>query len=91
MVGQVQPTKYSPYTAPMVLHQSMKEAIKSLPDLEEIILFFDGDEAGRAALMKYRESLPQIKPGIKISHVETPDGEDPNSLTISHSPRYWII
>jgi DNA primase len=63
-----------------------EEAIKSLPDLEEIILFFDGDEAGRAALMKYKESLPQIKPGIKISHVETPDGEDPNSLTISHSP-----
>ena len=63
-----------------------EEAIKSLPDLDEIILFFDGDEAGRAALMKYKESLPQIKPGIKISHVETPDGEDPNSLTISHSP-----
>ncbi|MFZ1705289.1 MAG: CHC2 zinc finger domain-containing protein, partial [Saprospiraceae bacterium] len=63
-----------------------EEAIKSLHDLEEIILFFDGDEAGRAAVMKYKESLPQIKPGIKISHVETPDDEDPNSLTISHSP-----
>ena len=55
-----------------------EEAIKSLPDLEEIILFFDGDEAGRAALVKYKESLPQIKPGIKISHVETPDDEEGN-------------
>ncbi|MBK9568394.1 MAG: hypothetical protein IPO37_25520 [Saprospiraceae bacterium] len=60
-------------------------AIKSLPDLDEIILISMGTKPG-AALMKYRESLPQIKPGIKISHVETPDGEDPNSLTISHSP-----
>ncbi len=63
-----------------------EEAIKSLPDLEEIILFFDGDEAGRAAVTKYKESLLQIKPDIKISHVDTPEGEDPNSLTISHSP-----
>jgi DNA primase len=61
-------------------------AIRSLRDLEEIILFFDGDEAGRAAVKKYQESLAQIKTGIKISHVETPQGEDPNSLVQSHSP-----
>ncbi len=63
-----------------------EEAIKSLPELEEIILFFDGDEAGITAVTKYKESLLKIKPDIKISHVDTPDGEDPNSLTISHSP-----
>ena len=66
--------------------QEHEAAIRSLSDLEEIILFFDGDEAGRAAVKKYHESLAQIKAGIKISHVETPQGEDPNSLIQSHSP-----
>jgi DNA primase len=62
------------------------EAIKSLQELHEIILFFDGDDAGRAAINKYKELLPQLKPGIKISVVDTPQGEDPNSLIQSHEP-----
>jgi DNA primase len=60
------------------------EAIKSLQELTEIILFFDGDEAGRAAVIKYKESLKILKPGVKISVVNTPEGEDPNSLIQSH-------
>jgi DNA primase len=60
------------------------EAIKSLQELTEIILFFDGDEAGRAAVVKYKESLKQIRPDAKISVVNTPEGEDPNSLIQSH-------
>jgi DNA primase len=66
--------------------QEHEEAIKSLQELTEIILFFDGDEAGRAAVAKYKESLKLLKPNIKISVVNTPEGEDPNSLIQGHEP-----
>ena len=59
-------------------------AIKGLNDLKEIILFFDGDEAGKAAVEKYTKQLQEIKSGIRITHVSTPEGEDPNSLIQSH-------
>jgi len=36
------------------------EAIKSLPGLKEIILFFDGDQAGRAAIEKHTKILSSI-------------------------------
>lgn len=60
------------------------QAIKELENLKEIILFFDGDEAGEKAAQTHFETLHQLKPEITISKVETPEGEDPNSLTISH-------
>ena len=58
--------------------------LKSLPNLQEIIFFFDGDEAGKQATTKYTEQLKTLLPNIKISNVNTPDDEDINSLTISH-------
>jgi DNA primase len=58
-----------------------KRAIERLAFLEEIILFFDGDEAGRKASEKYHKELKDI---CKISKVNTPDGEDINSLIIGH-------
>jgi len=61
-----------------------KAAIRGLTKLEEVILFFDGDAAGKEALKKHSESLNQLKPGIRISYVETPEGEDVNSLVIAH-------
>lgn len=61
-----------------------KAAIQGLTSLEEVILFFDGDQAGKEALKKHSESLIQLKPGIRISYVETPEGEDVNSLVIAH-------
>ena len=61
-------------------------AIKGLNDLEEVILFFDGDEAGQAAKEKYHKQLKEVRQDIKISYVNTPDGEDANSLVISHEP-----
>jgi DNA primase len=61
-----------------------EQAIRELKDLQEIILFFDGDEAGRKAVEKYTEQLKSLKPGITISSVNTPEGEDPNSLVQSH-------
>jgi DNA primase len=61
-----------------------KSAIRGLASLEEVILFFDGDQAGKEALKKHSELLHQLKPGIRISYVETPEGEDVNSLVIAH-------
>jgi DNA primase len=61
-----------------------KAAIQSVSKLEEVILFFDGDAAGKEALKKHSELLHQLKPGIRISYVETPDGEDVNSLAVAH-------
>jgi len=58
-----------------------KKSIGKLAFLEEIVLFFDGDEAGRKASEKYNEELKDI---CRISKVNTPDGEDINSLIIGH-------
>ncbi|MBS9463278.1 toprim domain-containing protein [Flagellimonas sp. 389] len=62
------------------------EAIQSCAALEEIIFFLDGDEAGNTAVAKYTRKLSKLLPNLTISKVETPQGEDPNSLTISHEP-----
>ena len=64
--------------------QEHEQAIRELTNLEEVILFFDGDEAGRKAVEKYSQQLKSIKPSITISGVNTPEGEDPNSLLQSH-------
>jgi DNA primase len=61
-----------------------EQAIKELKQLEEIIIFFDGDEAGREGSKRIAEKLHQMKPEIKISFVQTPEGEDVNSLAQSH-------
>jgi DNA primase len=64
--------------------QEHEQAIKDLKQLEEIIFFFDGDEAGREAVNKYTTLLKQIRPDVKLSNVNTPEGEDINSLVQSH-------
>jgi len=61
-----------------------EQAIKELNQLEEVILFFDGDQAGREATKKVAGKLHQLKSEIKISVVNTPEGEDVNSLSTSH-------
>jgi DNA primase len=62
------------------------QAIKELKQLEEIIIFFDGDEAGREGTKRVSEKLHQIRPEIKLSYISTPEGEDVNSLSVSHEP-----
>ena len=59
-------------------------AIKQLPELTEIILFLDGDEAGRKATEKHFETLHNLFPETSISYVETPEGEDINSLYVKY-------
>jgi DNA primase len=59
-------------------------AIKSLAQLTEVIFFMDGDEAGRKAVEPYAALLKVMKPEVIISQVNTPEGEDVNSLVQSH-------
>jgi DNA primase len=68
------------------LTPEISENIKSLPELEEIILFFDGDKAGNEAIIKVSGKLRELKPELNITKVETPQDEDVNSLLDSHEP-----
>ena len=61
------------------------EAVTGLKDLEEVILFFDGDEAGRAAVKRIKEKLKKLRQDVNVSYVDTPEGEDVNSLLQSHN------
>jgi DNA primase len=57
------------------------EAISQLPNLQEIIFFFDGDQAGKEGVIKNTEKLQHLK--CKITSVPTPDGEDINSMFVT--------
>lgn len=60
------------------------EALSQLKQLQEIVLFLDGDQAGQKAVEKYSKQLNELLPKVTISQVQTPEGEDPNSLVQSH-------
>jgi len=60
------------------------EAIRQLNQLHEIILFLDGDQAGKKATEKHFETLHGLFPEISVSYVETPEGEDINSLHVKY-------
>ena len=47
------------------------QAIRELPNLEELVFFFDGDKVGDEAINKYQEELFKELPGVKISKVES--------------------
>ena len=64
-----------------------KLAIKSLPDLIEVVLFFDGDKSGQEATAKVYEKLQAINPDLLVTMVNTPEGEDINSLILGHDPK----
>lgn len=73
------------------LTEEHKQAIKELENLQEIIFFFDGDKAGNEAIEKYQKELSELmlprKAGqarIKLSSIETPEGEDINSLSLAY-------
>jgi DNA primase len=67
-------------------NQEHEALLKSLSNLQEIIFFLDGDEAGKQAVAKHSEAIKQLLPNVTLSAVEVPDDEDINSLTISHEP-----
>jgi DNA primase len=60
-------------------------AIKKLRELEEIIFFLNGDEAGNKAVAKYAPMLKAEYPNLKITNVAVPQNEDVNSLLQGHS------
>lgn len=62
------------------------EVIKGLKELEEVIFFMDGDEAGEKAIATYAALVRVLNPEVKVSKVQTPEGEDVNSLVQSHEP-----
>ena len=66
------------------------QAISQLTNLEEIIFFFDGDQSrGRRSQAPIAATLHELLPGITISQVDTPRGEDVNSLLQGHTPEIF--
>jgi DNA primase/DNA-binding MarR family transcriptional regulator/energy-coupling factor transporter ATP-binding protein EcfA2 len=63
------------------------EAIQSLEELEEAVLFFDGDEAGEAAAEEVASKIKRLRPEVTLSRVETPAGEDLNSIHAEEGPQ----
>lgn len=57
-------------------------ALQNLKHLKEIILFFDGDQAGKEANEKHSKYLKDLFSSVKISIVATPENEDINSLSV---------
>ncbi len=62
------------------------KAILYLQQLQEIILWFDGDHAGREAIKKYTKELHELVPSVTISTIEMIENEDINSLLDTHEP-----
>ncbi len=63
-----------------------KAAIKELANLQEIIIFFDGDKTGITAAEKLAKEIKGLLSGVEVTIkiVNTPEGEDVNSLSIGH-------
>jgi DNA primase catalytic core len=61
-----------------------RQAIKELPNLNEVTFFFDGDKAGNEAVSKYGEELSRLLSGVEVSKVNTPEDEDINSLYVNY-------
>ncbi|MCE2497245.1 MAG: toprim domain-containing protein [Flavobacteriales bacterium] len=72
------------------LTQEHQKAIQDLQELEEIVFFLNGDQAGIKAVEKYAPALKGEYPEVKITHVQVPEGEDVNSLLQGHSPDLLI-
>jgi DNA primase len=60
-----------------------RTAISGLKNLNEIILALDGDAAGRKATIDVARELKALRPGIKITTTQIPEGEDLNGLIVS--------
>ena len=69
--------------------QEHSESIKELEQLEEIIFWFDADNAGRAGVLKYTKELQ--RKGFVVSNVELPEGEDINSMACNHENKTDLL
>jgi DNA primase len=66
------------------------EAVRQLKQLKEVILFFDGDQAGLRAIEKYSKELKVLNSSLTVSKVNTPENEDINSLLQGHEKEVLI-
>jgi DNA primase len=66
------------------LTEEHQQAIINLPQLEEIILMLNADDAGITATSKHAHTLQALCTGVHITQVHIPTGEDVNSLLQSH-------
>jgi DNA primase len=66
-----------------------KDAIVGLKELKEVVLFFDGDDAGKEAIEAITGKLKQIHEKVSITVADTPEGEDVNSLLQGHDPEIF--
>jgi len=64
-------------------------AIQQIESLEELILFFDGDQSGKEANLKHAKYLKSMFSETTIRIVQTPDGTDINELAQSHKPELF--
>ncbi|MEJ7829197.1 MAG: toprim domain-containing protein, partial [Segetibacter sp.] len=67
------------------------KAIGVLPQLEEIILMLNADEAGEAATVKHYSTLKSLLPHVRITCVQLPAGEDVNSVLQNHDDATVLI
>ncbi len=67
------------------LTEEHAKAIAELKELEEIIFYLNGDQAGNKAVEKYAPMLKADYPSVLITNVAVPQNEDVNSLIQGHS------
>jgi DNA primase len=60
------------------------EAIAELDELQEVVIFFDGDKPGKEGSEKLAKAVLAIKPKVKVKIVDTPEDQDVNSLIEGH-------
>lgn len=70
--------------------QQHTEAVSQLKALKEVILFFDGDAAGKEAVKRISQDLWKINKDLAVTWVDTPESEDVNSLLQLHDPGIFI-
>jgi hypothetical protein len=71
------------------LNEEHQQAIKELPQLEEIIFFFDNDSAGKEAVKKYGAMFRAEYPKLKITTAE-PINKDINETLQLHDEGIFV-
>src|SRR5690554_4378072 len=87
----VEPTAYSILACYGTngLTEEHQQAIQDLPQLEEIIFFFDNDSAGKEAVKKYGAMLKAEYPKLKLTTAE-PISKDINETLQGHEESIFI-
>ena len=67
-----------------------RQAIQRLADLQEVILFLNGDDAGKVATAKYAHTIRTLLSEVKVTRTTPPEGEDVNSLLQAHEPEILL-